>query len=92
MVETFAPIVLPGLSQENTDVALRLAPIPTMVELTARLGALPPAALAAAVKAEPQIYARTISDAREAAVYLRAIADSFVTLADRLEGMSGEPA
>ena len=86
--DTFAPIVLPGLSQDNVDVAQRLAPIPTMVELTARLGALPPEALASAVKAEPAIYERTIGDARDAAAYLRALADSFVILADRLQGVS----
>jgi hypothetical protein len=63
-----------------------------MVELTARLGALPPAALAAAVKAEPAVYKNTISDARDAAAYLRALADSLQELADRLQGVSGGPA
>lgn len=45
MAETFAPIVLPGLSQNCADVAPLLGPVPTMVEPSARLGALPPQAL-----------------------------------------------
>lgn len=41
------------------------------------------------MKAEPDIYRQIVADARASADYLRSIADSFVVLADRLQGVSG---
>lgn len=70
MAETFAPILLPGLSQDAFAVAL---------------GALPPDALKAALTAEPEVYAAMLAEARDSAAYLRLLADSFAKLADRLE-------
>ncbi|WP_213775432.1 hypothetical protein [Bradyrhizobium sp. dw_78] len=84
--DDFAPIYLGrDISPAAFDVAQHLATVPTLTEITARLGALPRAALLAAVKAEPSIYGGMIHDARDSAAYLRAIADTFEELADRLE-------
>jgi hypothetical protein len=79
-----APIYTGEFSQQSFDVAMKLAGVPTLTELTARLGALPREALAAAVKAEPEIYKQTIVTAQDSAAYLRLLADSFDELARRL--------
>jgi hypothetical protein len=81
----FSPIVLRGYSPASNDVASQLANVPTLSELTARLDALPVEALQAAVRAEPDIYQRVIGDAGDSAVFLRALADSFSAIADRLQ-------
>jgi hypothetical protein len=86
VAETFAPIQLGAFSQDSFDVGRRIARVPTLAELTARLGALPPDALKAAVLAEPEIYKATIVEARDTADYLRLLAGTFGKLADRLEG------
>lgn len=86
--ENFSPIGLPGLPQDSYNVGQRIAHVPTLTELTARLGALPPAALKAAVLAEPEIYKATITEARDSAVYLRLLAGTFNELADRLEAVA----
>ncbi|SHH17119.1 hypothetical protein [Bradyrhizobium erythrophlei] len=84
MPDKFAPIYTGTFSQSSFDVSLKLQGIPTLAELTARLGALPREALAAAVAAEPEIYKRTIADAQDSAAYLRLLADSFDAIAGRL--------
>ena len=86
--ENFTPIELPGLPQDSYNVGQRIARVPTLTELTARLGALPPAALKAAIRAEPEIYKATITEARDTAVYLRLLAGTFSKLADRLEAVA----
>ena len=86
--EKFLPIVLPDLPQDSFSVGQRLEHVPTLSELTARLGALPADALRAAVQAEPEIYKATIAEARSSASYLRLLADSFDALADRLDGVT----
>ena len=52
VAKTFAPIQLGTFPQDSYNVGLRIAHVPTLAELTARLGALPPDALMAAVLAE----------------------------------------
>jgi hypothetical protein len=84
----FTPIFTGTFSQANYDVAERLRGVPTLAELTARLGALPRGALAAAMAAEPEIYKRTIADAKEAADYLRLLAASFDEISVRLASVS----
>jgi hypothetical protein len=49
---------------------------------------LPRDALAAAVKAEPEIYKRTIHDAKASADYLRPLAASFDEISARLASVS----
>jgi hypothetical protein len=88
VAEPFAPIYTGTFSQSSFDVALKLQGIPTLTELTARLGALPREALAAAVAAEPEIYKRTIADAKDAADYLRLVAASFDEISARLASVS----
>jgi hypothetical protein len=88
LAETFTPICLGTFLQDSFDVGQRLARVPTLVELTARLGALPADALKAAVLAEPEIYKATIGEARDTAAYLRLIADTFSELASRLESVA----
>jgi hypothetical protein len=88
VAEPFAPIYLGTFRQDSFDVGQRLARVPTLVELTARLGALPADALKAAVVAEPEIYKATIGEARDLAAYLRLIADTFSELASRLESVA----
>lgn len=85
---TFAPIYTGEFSQDSYAVAEKLRGIPTLTELTARLGALPREALAAAVKAEPEIYKQTITTAQDAANYLRLLADSFDDLQRRLASVA----
>jgi len=80
----FTPIYTGTFSQSSYDVADKLRNVPTLTELTARLGALPSEALAAAVAAEPEIYKRTIGDARDTAAYLRLLAASFDEISARL--------
>jgi hypothetical protein len=84
----FTPIYTGEFSQSSFDVAAKLQGIPTLTELTARLGALPREALAAAVAAEPAIYKRTISEAKETAEYLRLLAASFDEISARLASVS----
>ena len=84
----FAPIYTGEFSQSSFDVADKLRGIPTLAELTARLGALPRDALAAAVAAEPEIYKRTIADAKAGADYLRLLAASFDEISSRLASVS----
>jgi hypothetical protein len=88
VAEPFAPIYTGTFSQSNFEVAQKLQGIPTLTELTARLGALPREALAAAVAAEPAIYKQTIGNARDAADYLRLLAASFDEISARLAGVS----
>ena len=88
MAAVFTPIYLGTFPQDSYDVGQRLARVPTLVELTARLGALPAEALMAAVAAEPEIYKATIGEARNTAAYLKLIAGTFGELADRLEGVA----
>jgi hypothetical protein len=80
------PIYLGSFPQDSIDVGHRIEHVPTLAELTARLGALPADALKAAVAAEPAIYKATITEARDTAAYLKLLAGSFGELADRLEG------
>jgi hypothetical protein len=84
----FTPIYTGTFSQSSYDVAEKLRNVPTLTELTARLGALPREALAAAVAAEPEIYKRAIADAKEAADYLRLLAASFDEISARLASVS----
>jgi hypothetical protein len=87
----FTPILLgPGLSPASCEVAIKITGVPTLAEMTARLGALPQAALVAAITAEPTIYKSMIGDARDTAAYLRALAETFTALADRLTQVSGD--
>jgi hypothetical protein len=86
--EPFTPIFTGTFSQSSYDVAEKLRNVPTLTELTARLGALPREALAAAVEAEPEIYKRTISDAKDSANYLRLLAASFDKISARLASVS----
>lgn len=88
MAEPFAPIYTGEFSQSSFDVAQKLQGLPTLAELTARLGALPREALAAAVTAEPAIYRQTIADAQAAAEYLRLLAASFDEISSRLASIS----
>jgi hypothetical protein len=88
VAKTFAPIFLGTFRQDSFDVGQRIARVPTLAELTARLGALPPDALHAAVLAEPEIYKATIAEARDIAEYLRLLAGMFSELADRLESVT----
>jgi hypothetical protein len=88
VAKSFTPIFTGTFSQENFDVSEKLRTIPTLVELTARLGALPEGALKAAVTAEPEIYKRTIGDAKDGATYLRLLADSFDEISTRLASVS----
>jgi hypothetical protein len=88
VADPFIPIYTGAFSQSSYDVAEKLRSVPTLTELTARLGALPSAALEAAVAAEPEIYKRTIADAKEAAAYLRLLSDSFDEIAGRLASVS----
>jgi hypothetical protein len=88
VADNFAPIYTGTFSQSSFDVGEKLRGVPTLTELTARLGALPREALAAAVAAEPQIYKRTIGNARDAAVYLRLLAASFDEISARLASVS----
>jgi hypothetical protein len=88
VAEPFAPIYTGTFSQSSFDVAEKLRNVPTLTELTARLGALPREALAAAVAAEPAIYKRTIADAKDNADYLRLLAASFDEISVRLASMS----
>jgi hypothetical protein len=88
VVDKFAPIYTGEFSQSSFDVAQKLQTVPTLAELTARLGALPREALAAAVAAEPAIYKRTITDAQDSAAYLRLLADGFDEIAGRLASVS----
>ena len=88
MAEPFTPIYAGEFSQSNFDVAGKIRGVPTLTELTARLGALPREALAAAVAAEPAIYAQTIADARETPAYLRLLAASFDEISSRLASVS----
>jgi hypothetical protein len=87
-VADFAPIYTGQFSQNNFNVLQKLHGVPTLVELTARLGALPEDALKAAVKAEPGIYKQMINDAHEAASYLRLVAASFEEISARLGSVS----
>lgn len=84
----FAPIYTGEFSQSSFDVGEKLRGIPTLAELTARLGALPREALAAAVAAEPAIYQQTVADARDGAAYLRLLAASFEEISARLASVS----
>jgi hypothetical protein len=88
VAEPFTPIYTGEFSQSSFDVSEKLRGVPTLTELTARLGALPREALVAAVAAEPEIYRRTIADAKEAAAYLRLLAGSLDEIAGRLESVS----
>jgi hypothetical protein len=88
VAEPFAPIYTGEFSQSSFDVAQKLQGLPTLAELTARLGALPREALAAAVTAEPAIYRQTIADAQAAAEYLRLLAASFDEISSRLASIS----
>jgi hypothetical protein len=88
VAEPFAPIYTGTFSQSSYDVAEKLRNVPTLTELTARLGALPREALAAAVAAEPEIYKRTIADAQDSAAYLRLIAASLDEISARLASAS----
>ena len=88
MAEPFAPIYTGTFSQSSFDVAIKLQGVPTLTELTARLGALPREALTAALAAEPEIYKRTIADAKDGADYLRLLADSFDKISSRLASVS----
>jgi hypothetical protein len=88
----FAPILLgPGLSPQSFDVASRLAPVPTLSEITARLGALPRATLQAVIAAEPAVYQAMAGDARETASYLRSLATAFDQIAARLAPIEVQP-
>jgi hypothetical protein len=82
----FTPIYTGTFSQSSYDVAEKLRNIPTLVELTARLGALPKEALVAAITAEREVYVRMVDDVRSSAEYLRLIAASFDEIASRLRG------
>jgi hypothetical protein len=88
VADPFTPIYTGAFSQNSFDVGEKLRGIPTLTELTARLGALPSAALEAAVRAEPAIYKRTIDDAKDAAAYLRLLAASFDEISARLASVS----
>jgi hypothetical protein len=88
VAEPFTPIYTGEFSQSSFDVSEKLRGIPTLTELTARLGALPREALAAATAAEPAIYKRTIADAQDSAAYLRLLADGFDKIAGRLASVS----
>jgi hypothetical protein len=84
------PIYIGSFSPDAVNVALQLARVPTLSELTARLGALPSDALAAAVRAEPEIYKATIAETRDLAAYLQLHAAAFTELAARLEGAGAQ--
>jgi hypothetical protein len=86
--EEFKPIQMRNTSSQACEVAGMLSDVPTLSELTARLGALPRAALEAAVAAEPAIYQAMIAETTETADYLRHLADTFTEMATRLRGMS----
>jgi hypothetical protein len=87
-VADFAPIYTGQFPQDSFNVAQKLQRVPTLTELTARLGALPREALAAAVAAEPGIYKQTITDAQDTAEYLRLLAANFDEIARRLASVS----
>lgn len=88
VADNFRPIYTGTFSQSSYDVAEKLRNVPTLTELTARLGALPREALAAAVAAEPEIYKRTIGDAKASADYFRLLAAGFDEISARLASVS----
>jgi hypothetical protein len=86
--EEFKPIQMRNTSQQASEVEGMLSDVPTLSQLTARLGALPRAALVAAVAAEPPIYQAMIAECSETADYLRHLADTFEQMAARLRSVS----
>jgi predicted amidohydrolase len=75
--------------QNGIKIALRLHDIATRAEIVERLLALPEMILTGVVAAEPAVYATIAADAGEASLYLKALAQDFANIAERLSVCGG---
>ncbi|MEH2468843.1 hypothetical protein V1281_001901 [Nitrobacteraceae bacterium AZCC 2161] len=75
--------------QNGFEISARLSQISTRAEIVERLLAVPAPVLAGVVAAEPDVYAAIAADAFEAADYLKALAQDFANIAERLSATGG---